>query len=54
MTINQAKKILEDFYEDYREVVDDNSGLTNYDMVKILNPILEEYALKIIDAGQWS
>ena len=48
MTINAAKKILEDFYEDYREVVEDNAYLSQSEILKVLNPILDEYAMKII------
>ena len=54
MTINTAKKILEDFYEDYREVIEDNSDLSQNDLLKALQPILDEYAMKIIDKGQWA
>jgi hypothetical protein len=55
MTINQAKQILSEFYEDYADI--DNDEGRNYPdkttQLKDLEQVLQEYAMKIIDKGQW-
>ena len=56
MNINDAKKILLEFYEDYYEADQDEGR--NYpdksEQLKEMEIILQDYAGQIIDKGQWT
>lgn len=54
MTINAAKQILDDFYDEMKSAEDENSEMSAKYLLKVQEAILQDYAMKIIDEGQWS
>lgn len=54
MTINQALDILDMFYDEMQQAEGDNEQMSTAYLLKVQREIMNDYAMKIIDEGQWS
>lgn len=54
MTINEASAILDEFYNEMQEAEEENEQMSKPYLLKVQNGIVQDYAMKIIDKGQWS